>query len=82
MKNIFVSNLGFGSSEASVRQLFEAYGVVQRVNLVTNRDTGRARGFGFVEMENAAAATRAINELDGQNFEGRTLKVIEARPKN
>ncbi|MBI4908241.1 MAG: RNA-binding protein [Acidobacteria bacterium] len=82
MKNIFVGNLDFGATEDSVRRLFEAYGAVQRVNLIVDRDTGRARGFGFVEMEDAGAADRAIQELDGQEVAGRAMKVNEARPKD
>lgn len=82
MKNIFVGNLSFQSSEDSIRQLFEAYGAVSRVNLITDRETGRARGFGFVEMEDASAASKAISALDGRDFEGRPLKVNEARPKS
>ncbi len=81
MKNIFVGNLDFSASEASVRALFERYGNVERVNLVTDRDTGRSRGFAFVEMTDAAEADRAITELNGTNLEGRALNVNEARPK-
>ena len=81
MKNIFVGNLSFGATEDSVRSLFEAYGTVDRVNVVTDRDTGRARGFGFVEMSNSAEADRAIAELNGRELDGRTLNVNEARPK-
>ncbi len=81
MKNIFVGNLDFGATEDSVRSLFEAYGTVERVNIVTDRDTGRARGFGFVEMSGDAEADRAISELNGRNLDGRALNVNEARPK-
>jgi RNA recognition motif-containing protein len=81
MKNIFVGNLSFGATEAAVRSLFEAYGAVERVNIVTDRDTGQARGFGFVEMTNNAEADRAIAELNGRDLEGRALNVNEARPK-
>jgi RNA recognition motif-containing protein len=81
MKNIFVGNLDFGATEDAVRSLFEAYGTVERVNLVTDRDTGRARGFGFVEMSADAEADRAIAELNGRNLDGRALNVNEARPK-
>ena len=81
MKNIFVGNLNFGATEAAVRSLFEAYGTVDRVNLVTDRDTGQARGFGFVEMSNTAEADRAIAELNGRELDGRALNVNEARPK-
>jgi cold-inducible RNA-binding protein len=81
MKNIFVGNLSFGATEGSVRSLFEAYGTVDRVSIVTDRDTGQARGFGFVEMSNNTEADRAINELNGHDLDGRALNVNEARPK-
>src|SRR5271170_2911002 len=81
MKNIFVGNLSFGATEDAVRSMFEAYGTVERVNLMTDRDTGQARGFGFVEMSNTAEADRAIAELNGRELEGRALNVNEARPK-
>jgi cold-inducible RNA-binding protein len=81
MKNIFVGNLSFGATESSVRSLFEAYGTVDRVSIVTDRDTGQARGFGFVEMSVNADADRAINELNGRDLDGRALNVNEARPK-
>ena len=81
MKNIFVGNLSFGASESSVRSMFEAYGAVDRVSIVTDRDTGQARGFGFVEMSNNTEADRAINELNGRDLDGRALNVNEARPK-
>ncbi|HTS77433.1 MAG TPA: RNA-binding protein [Bryobacteraceae bacterium] len=82
MKNVFVGNLSFGATEDAVRSMFEAYGVVERVNLITDRDTGRAKGFGFVEMTNGAEADRAIAELNGREVDGRALNVNEARPKN
>jgi cold-inducible RNA-binding protein len=81
MKNIFVGNLSFSATEDSVRALFEQYGTIERVNIITDRDTGQSRGFGFVEMSGNAEAQRAIQELDGREFEGRPLKVNEARPK-
>src|SRR5580700_8544459 len=81
MKNIFVGNLNFGATEAAVRSLFEAYGAVERVNIVTDRDTGQARGFGFVEMTTNSEADRAIAELNGRELEGRAMNVNEARPK-
>jgi RNA recognition motif-containing protein len=81
VKNIFVGNLSFTATEESVRAAFEAYGTVDRVNLVTDRDTGQARGFGFVEMSNATEADRAIAELNGAELGGRALNVNEARPK-
>jgi RNA recognition motif-containing protein len=81
MKNIFVGNLSFGSTEAAVRSLFEPYGTVERVSIATDRDTGQARGFGFVEMSADAEAASAIAGLNGQEFDGRALNVNEARPK-
>lgn len=81
MKNIFVGNLNFGATESAVRALFEAYGPVERVSIVTDRDTGQARGFGFVEMSGNADADRAIAALNGKELDGRALNVNEARPK-
>jgi RNA recognition motif-containing protein len=81
VKNIFVGNLSFDATENAVRSLFEAYGTVDRVNLVTDRDTGRARGFGFVEMSNDSEGNNAIAGLNGRDLGGRTLNVNEARPK-
>jgi RNA recognition motif-containing protein len=81
MKNIFVGNLDFASTESSIRSLFEPYGNVERVNVVTDRDTGRSRGFAFVEMSDAGEADRAINALNGSQLDGRSLNINEARPK-
>jgi cold-inducible RNA-binding protein len=81
MKNIFVGNLSFGATEDSVRSMFEAYGPVDRVSIVTDRDSGQARGFGFVEMSANADADRAIAELNGRELDGRALNINEARPK-
>ena len=81
MKNIFVGNLDFGATESSIRSLFESYGRVDRVNLITDRDTGRSRGFAFVEMGDSAEADRAIAALNGYQVDGRALNVNEARPK-
>ncbi len=81
MKNIFVGNLDFGATESSIRTLFEPYGNVERVSLVTDRDTGRSRGFAFVEMTDSAEADRAIAALNGAALGGRTLNINEARPK-
>jgi cold-inducible RNA-binding protein len=82
LKNIFVGNLDFGATEASIRSLFENYGTVDRVNLVTDRDTGRSRGFAFVEMGDSAQADQAIAALNGFQVDGRSLNVNEARPKS
>ncbi|PWU11716.1 MAG: RNA-binding protein [Terriglobia bacterium] len=81
MKNIFVGNLDFAATDSSLRAMFERYGTVDRVNLVTDRDTGRSRGFAFVEMSNTEEGDRAIAGLNGADFEGRALNVNEARPK-
>ncbi len=81
MKNIFVGNLDFAATESSVRSLFEPYGNVEKVNLITDRDTGRSRGFAFVEMTDSAEADRAITALNGMNLDGRSLNINEARPK-
>ena len=82
MKNIFVGNLDFATTDSSVRAMFERYGTVDRVNLVTDRDTGRSRGFAFVEMSSTEEADRAIAGLNGADCEGRALNVNEARPKS
>jgi cold-inducible RNA-binding protein len=76
LKNIFVGNLSFGATEDSLRAMFEAHGAVDRVNVVTDRDSGQARGFAFVEMSNDAEGGAAIAALNG-----RALNVNEARPK-
>ena len=80
-KNIYVGNLSFNATEDQVRGMFEAYGAVERVSIVTDRDTGQPRGFGFVEMDNDSEGDKAIAALNGQEFEGRALSVNEARPK-
>jgi RNA recognition motif-containing protein len=81
LKNIFVGNLDFNTSEDELRQLFEAYGSVDRVSIMTDRETGRSRGFGFVEMTNGEDGEKAIAALNGSQVGGRTLNVNEARPK-
>jgi cold-inducible RNA-binding protein len=81
MKNIFVGNLSFQTTEQDVRTLFEAHGSVDRVNIVTDRDSGQPRGFGFVEMTNDDEGNRAISSLNGRDVDGRTLNVNEAKPK-
>ncbi len=81
MKNIFVGNLDFNTSEEQLRQLFEVHGQVDRVSIMTDRDTGRSRGFGFVEMASAEDGEKAIAALNGTQVGGRTLNVNEARPK-
>jgi len=81
VKNIFVGNLSFNTAEDELRQLFEPYGQVDRVSIMTDRDTGRSRGFGFVEMASNEDGEKAITALNGQQIGGRTLNVNEARPK-
>ncbi len=81
MKNIFVGNLSFDATEGALRAMFEEFGTVDRVNLVTDRDTGRARGFGFVEMSNDGEGNSAIAAINGRNMDGRALNVNEAKPK-
>ncbi len=81
MKNLYVGNLPHSTTEAELRSIFQEHGAVERVSLVTDRDTGRARGFGFVEMTNAAEADKAIAALDGSDLGGRAMKVNEAKPK-
>lgn len=81
MKNIFVGNLDFNASEESVRSLFERYGAVNSARIMTDRETGRSRGFAFVEMENENEADQAIQALNGYTLDGRALNVNEARPK-
>ena len=79
--NIFVGNLSFSTKEDGLRAAFEAYGQVASARVVTDRETGRSRGFAFVEMANADEAQAAIAALDGREVDGRALKVNEARPK-
>ena len=81
MKNIFVGNLDFNVTEEAVRNLFERYGAVNSARIMTDRDTGRSRGFAFVEMENETEADQAISALNGYTMDGRALNVNEARPK-
>jgi len=81
LKNIFVGNLDFNTTEDELRQLFEPHGQVDRVSILTDRDTGRSRGFGFVEMASAEDGEKAIAALNGAQVGGRTLNVNEARPK-
>ena len=82
MSKIYVGNLPFTADEAAVRTLFSAHGTVESVALITDRDTGQPRGFGFVEMTNNSEAARAIQSLNGHQMDGRALKVNEAQPKS
>ena len=81
MKSLFVGNLNFQTTEADLTALIQPFGQIGRIHIVTDRETGRARGFAFVEMPNDADAAQAIAALDGKEMSGRTLKVNEARPK-
>lgn len=81
MKNIYVGNISFKTTEAELEGAFGAYGQVERVQVVKDRDTGKARGFAFVEMTNDEEADRAISALNGQDLGGRKLTVNEARPR-
>jgi RNA recognition motif-containing protein len=79
--NIFVGNLAYGATDHDIRELFEQYGVVDKVAIITDRDTGRSKGFGFVEMPDSSAAQTAITKLQGKELEGRALTVNEAKPR-
>ena len=81
MKSLFVGNLSFQTTEGELMSLFNQFGQVTRVNVVMDRETGRARGFAFVEMPNDEEAGKAVAGLDGKSLGGRNLKVNEARPK-
>ncbi|MEW5914102.1 MAG: RNA-binding protein [Thermodesulfobacteriota bacterium] len=79
-KNIYVGNLAFNTTEEGLRSAFEQYGTVLSAKIITDRETGRSRGFGFVEME-GDAADAAIQAMNGRDLDGRALKVNEARPR-
>ena len=81
MKNIFVGNLDFNTTEDDLRQLFSQFGAVDRVSIMTDRDTGRSRGFAFVEMATTEEGEKAITSLNGTQIGGRNINVNEARPK-
>jgi RNA recognition motif-containing protein len=81
MKSLFVGNMSFQTSESELRELFAPFGQVTRIHMAMDRETGRARGFAFVEMPNDAEASAAMTGLDGKEVGGRNLKVNEARPK-
>jgi len=80
VKKIYVGNLSWGSGDAELREFFSAYGEVHSAAVITDRDTGRSRGFGFVEMDDADAE-KAISQADGQDMDGRRLRVNEAQPR-
>lgn len=79
--NIYVGNLSYHTTEEQIRRAFEGYGEVTRVSLISDRNTGESRGFGFVEMADAEQARAAINGLNGSELDGRQLNVSEARPR-
>lgn len=81
MKKIYVGNLSFDTNEDKLRELFAEHGEVLSASIITDRDTGRSRGFGFVEMADNGQAEAAINALNGMDLDGRTLTVNEARPR-
>ncbi len=80
--NIYVGNLSYEVTENELQQLFEEYGAITSVSIITDRDTGRSKGFGFVEMEEDADAEKAIQELDGVSVNDRNITVNQARPRN
>jgi cold-inducible RNA-binding protein len=82
MKNLYVGNLPHSTTETELRNVFEAHGTVDKISLVTDRDTGRSRGFAFVEMTDASEADKAIAALNGTDLGGRPLTINEARPKS
>jgi cold-inducible RNA-binding protein len=79
--NIYVSNIAYTATDHDLRQLFEPYGAVDTINIITDRDTGQSRGFGFVEMPDSTAAKAAIQGLQSKELAGRTLTVNEAKPR-
>jgi RNA recognition motif-containing protein len=79
--NIYVSNLSFNVQDEDLREFFTPYGEVTSAKIINDRETGKSRGFGFVEMSDDAASRKAITELDGADVDGRTIKVMEAKPK-
>jgi RNA recognition motif-containing protein len=81
MKNLYVGNLPHSTTDTELRSLFAAHGAVENVSIITDRETGRARGFAFVEMTDAGEAEKAIAALNGSELGGRVLKINEAKPK-
>ena len=81
MKSLFVGNLSFQATESDLRAMFQPFGQITRIHMAMDRETGRARGFAFVEMPNDDEAKKAISALDGKEFGGRNVKVNETRPK-
>ncbi len=81
MKNLYVGNLPHGTTEPELRNLFQVHGAVERVNIVTDKETGRSKGFAFVEMTHVGEADKACLALSGTDLGGRTMRVNEAKPK-
>ena len=81
-KNLYVGNMSYDTTQGRLTELFQAHGQVTSVNIITDRDTGRPRGFAFVEMATEQAAQAAMDSLNGQQVDGRTLKVNAAKPRN
>jgi cold-inducible RNA-binding protein len=82
MKSLYVGNLSHSTTESELRTVFEPHGAIEKVNIMTDRETGRARGFAFVEITNAGEAEKAVAALNGTELGGRTLKISEAQPKS
>ncbi|NCC10482.1 MAG: RNA-binding protein [Bacteroidia bacterium] len=80
--NIYIGNLNYRVKETDLQQVMEDYGTVSSVKIITDRETGKSKGFAFIEMEDDAAGTKAITELNGAEYMGRTMVVKEARPRN
>ena len=79
--NIYIGNLSSNVTDQDLQKLFETYGKVDRSNVISDRETGRSKGFGFIEMPDQSEGQKAIEELDGQEVDGRNIRVNEARPK-
>ncbi len=79
--NIYIGNLSYNVTDQDLQKLFEEYGKVERSNIISDRETGRSKGFGFIEMPEQSEGQKAIEELDGQDLDGRNIRVNEARPK-
>lgn len=79
--NLYVGNLPYSTTDSELESIFAEYGAVSSANIINDRETGRSRGFGFVEMADEAAARKAIEELGGKDYQGRPLTVNEARPR-
>ncbi len=79
--NLYVGNLSYDTSESELRDLFAVYGEVESAKIITDRDTGRTKGFGFVEMSSRSEGEKAMAELNGRDVDGRQIKVNEAKPR-